>query len=110
MFLRDHAGVEVVRAKSKNGRMHLLSILKELGRREILSVLLEAGSTLNGAALTAGVVNRLFLFYAPKIVGENRAPFALAPKLTPQLLQNVQIHQFGPDFALEARLNDNFPR
>jgi len=106
----QNAGVEVVRAKTKNGRMDLPAVLKELGRREILSVLLEAGPTLNGAALKAGVVHKLFLFYAPKIVGDNRVPFALAPKLAPQLLQNVQIHPFGPDFALEARLNNNFPR
>src|SRR5882762_2302472 len=106
----QNAGVEVVRAKTKNGRMDLPAVLKELGRREILSVLLEAGPTLNGAALTAGIVHKLFLFYAPKIGGENRVPFALAPKLAHQLLQNVQIHQFGPDFALEASLNTNFPR
>lgn len=106
----QNAGVEVVRAKAKNGRMDLPAVLKELGRREILSVLLEAGPTLNGAALTAGVVRKLFLFYAPKIAGENRVPFALAPILAPQHLHDVQIHQFGPDFALEARLNNNFPR
>src|SRR6266446_1452969 len=105
----QNAGVELVRAKSKNGRMDLPAVLKELGRREILSVLLEAGPTLNGAALTAGAVHKLFLFYAPKIAGQNRVPFALAPKLAPQLLQNVQIHQFGPDFALEAHLNSHFP-
>src|SRR6267142_1847660 len=105
-----NAGVEVVRTKAKNGRMDLPAVLKELGRREILSVLLEAGPTLNGAALTAGIVHKLFLFYAPKIAGENRVPFALAPNLAPQLLQNVQIHQFGPDFALEASLNTNFTR
>jgi diaminohydroxyphosphoribosylaminopyrimidine deaminase/5-amino-6-(5-phosphoribosylamino)uracil reductase len=100
----QNAGVEVVRARAKNGRMDLPAVLAELGRREILSVLLEAGSALNGAALVAGLVNKLFLFYAPKIAGENRVPFALAPKLPPPLLQNVQIHQFGPDFALEAYL------
>src|SRR5882672_9255353 len=106
----QNAGVEIVRAKTKNGRMDLPAVLKELGRREILSVLLEAGPALNGAALTAGVVHKLFLFYAPKIAGETRVPFALAPNLGPQPLQNVQIHQFGPDFALEASLNTNFPR
>jgi diaminohydroxyphosphoribosylaminopyrimidine deaminase/5-amino-6-(5-phosphoribosylamino)uracil reductase len=84
----------------------LPAILAELGRREILSVLIEAGSTLNGAALAAGVVHKLFLFYAPKIAGENRVPFALAPKLIHLPLQNVQIHSFGPDFALEASLQN----
>jgi len=106
----QNAGIEIVRMKTKNGQMDLSAVLKELGSRENLSVLLEAGPTLNGAALTAGIVHKLFLFYAPKIAGENHASFALAPKLGPQLLQNVQIHQFGPDFALEAHLGNNFPR
>jgi diaminohydroxyphosphoribosylaminopyrimidine deaminase/5-amino-6-(5-phosphoribosylamino)uracil reductase len=102
----QNAGVELVHAKAKNGRVDLPAILAELGRREILSVLIEAGSTLNGAALAAGVVHKLFLFYAPKIAGENRVPFALAPKLIHLPLQNVQIHSFGPDFALEASLQN----
>lgn len=100
------AGVEILRAPSRNGRIDFESVLAELGRRELLSVLLEAGSTLNGAALAAGIVHKLMLFYAPKIAGENRVPFAVAPKLAPQLLQNVQIHRFGPDFALEAYLKN----
>jgi len=102
----QNAGVEIVRAKTTTGRIDLPAVLDELGRREILSVLLEAGSTLNGTALSAGVVHKLFLFYAPKIAGEDRVPFALAPKLTDLPLQNTQIHQFGPDFALEARLKN----
>ena len=106
----QNAGVEVVRAKAKNGRIDLPTVLKELGRRDILSVLLEAGPTLNGTALTAGVVHKLFLFYAPKIATDNRVPFAVAPKLAPQHLQSIQIHQFGPDLALEAYLSDGFPR
>ena len=105
-----NTGVEVVRAKTKNGRMDLPAVLKELGRREILSALLEAGPTLNGAALIANVVHKLFLLYAPKIAGINRVPLAHAPKLAPPHLQNVQIHQFGPDFALEAMLSEALVR
>jgi len=47
----------------------LKAVLKELGRRETLSVLLEAGPSLNGSALAAKIVDKLFLFYAPKIAG-----------------------------------------
>src|SRR6266571_855720 len=103
------AGVEIVRTKTKNGRVDLCAVLAELGRREILSVMLEAGSLLNGAALAADIVHKLVLFYAPKIAGGTRVPFALAPKLTHSTLQNVQIHQFGPDLAIEAYLRDVFP-
>src|SRR5882724_4477072 len=106
----QNAGVELVRMKAKNSRTDLPAVLKELGRREILSVLLEAGPTLNGAALTAGVVHKLFLFYAPKIAGENRVPFALAPKLNLPPLRNIHTQQFGPDIAIEAYLQDVFKK
>jgi len=98
------AGIELVPTKAKDGRIDLLSVLAELGSREILSVLLEAGPTLNGAALAAGMVHRLFLFYAPKIAGDNRVPLAVASKLNLSPLSNVRTQQFGPDIAIEAYL------
>src|SRR5467141_1218349 len=103
-------GVEVIHAKTKNGRIDLSSVLAELGRREILSVLLEAGPLLNGAALAAGIVHKLLLFYAPTIAGENRVPFALAPKLILPPLRIVRTQQFGPDFAIEAYLQDVYKK
>jgi diaminohydroxyphosphoribosylaminopyrimidine deaminase/5-amino-6-(5-phosphoribosylamino)uracil reductase len=102
----EKAGVEIACVKAKLGRVSLKATLAELGRREILSVVLEAGSTLNGAALTAGVVDKLLLFYAPKIAGDARVPFARAPKLAHRDLQNLRYSQFGPDLAVEGYLHD----
>ncbi len=104
----QNAGVEIVQVKTKNNRIDLQALLAELGRREILSVLLEAGPTLNGAALAAGIVHKLFLFYAPKIAGENTVPFALARKLTLAPPRNIRTQDFGPDIAIEAYLHDVF--
>jgi diaminohydroxyphosphoribosylaminopyrimidine deaminase / 5-amino-6-(5-phosphoribosylamino)uracil reductase len=106
----QNAGVELAQVKSKNGRMDFAAVLAELGRREILSVLLEAGPTLNGAALAAGVVHRLVLFYAPKIAGESTVPFALVANGKSPAFQNVSLHQFGPDFAVEAYLRDVYKK
>jgi diaminohydroxyphosphoribosylaminopyrimidine deaminase/5-amino-6-(5-phosphoribosylamino)uracil reductase len=100
----ERAGVEVVRTVSRNGQINLESVLAELGRREILSVLLEAGPTLNGAALSAGIVHKLFFFYAPKISAETRVPFAIAPNLKLPPLQRLRTQSFGPDIAIEAYL------
>jgi diaminohydroxyphosphoribosylaminopyrimidine deaminase / 5-amino-6-(5-phosphoribosylamino)uracil reductase len=99
-------GVELVHARTLNGRINWEDVLAELGRREILSVMLEAGPTLNGAALAAGIVHKLVLFYAPKIAGENRVPFAIAPKLLLPPLQRQTVKQFGPDIAIEGYLQD----
>jgi len=102
----EKAGVEVMRIASRGGHADLRAALKELGAREILSVLLEAGSQLNGAALAAGMVDKLFLFYAPKVAGGEDVPFARAKKLLLPPLSDVSLHRFGPDFALEGYLSN----
>lgn len=101
-----NAGVEIVAAKTRAGRIDLNAMMKELGKREILSLLLEAGSALNGAALTADVVDKVFLFYAPKLAGDTRVPFATAVKFGHAPLRDVRIQQFGPDFAVEGTLHN----
>ena len=104
----QNGGIEIVQVNAKGGRIELRRVMTELGRREILSVLLEAGPTLNGAALAAGIVHKLFLFYAPKIAAKNTVPFALAPSLALSPLRKVRTQGFGPDIAFEAYLRDAF--
>jgi diaminohydroxyphosphoribosylaminopyrimidine deaminase / 5-amino-6-(5-phosphoribosylamino)uracil reductase len=102
----QRAGIELVRAKTRRGCIDLTAVLAELGRREILSALLEAGPSLNGAALGAGLVHKLVLFYAPKVAGGVGVPFAHAENLHRLPLRNVRVQQFGPDFCIEASLQD----
>jgi diaminohydroxyphosphoribosylaminopyrimidine deaminase/5-amino-6-(5-phosphoribosylamino)uracil reductase len=99
-------GIELVHAKAKRGHIDLNAVLAELGRREILSLLLEAGPTLNGAMLSASVVHKLMLFYAPRLVGDVGVPFAHMRALSHGPLPNLRIEQFGPDIAIEAYLQD----
>jgi len=100
----QNLGVELVQVKRGLPRdLHL--VLRELGRREILSVLLEAGPTLNGTALSAGVVNRMVLFYAPKLAGAAAVPLAHAPDYTFPRLRLRSFQQFGPDLAAEFLLH-----
>jgi diaminohydroxyphosphoribosylaminopyrimidine deaminase/5-amino-6-(5-phosphoribosylamino)uracil reductase len=100
------AGVEIVSTKKRTGHIDLHAVLKELGKREILSALLEAGGALNGAALAADIVDKVFLFYAPRFAGDTRVPFATAKNLKLAPLRALNIHQFGPDFAVEGMLHD----
>jgi diaminohydroxyphosphoribosylaminopyrimidine deaminase/5-amino-6-(5-phosphoribosylamino)uracil reductase len=100
------AGVEIVAVKKRAGRIDLNMVMKELGQRDILSVLLEAGGALNGAALASNIVDEVFLFYAPRFAGETRVPFAMVKNLKHTPLRSLHIHQFGPDFAVEGTLHD----
>jgi diaminohydroxyphosphoribosylaminopyrimidine deaminase/5-amino-6-(5-phosphoribosylamino)uracil reductase len=99
-------GIELVRARAKRGRLDLKAVLTEIGRREMLSVLLEAGPTLNGTALSAALVHKLILFYAPKFAGDVGVPFAHTPVPTRAPLPNVRVEQFGPDVAITAYLQN----
>jgi len=55
-------------------RVDLKAALEELGRREIGSILVEGGGALNGELLQSGLVDRIVLYLAPKIVGGKQAP------------------------------------
>ena len=70
----QNAGVELVATKARNGKVDLAAVIKELGRRDILGVLLEAGPHLNAAAISANLVQKLVLFYAPKLAGDTQVP------------------------------------
>lgn len=95
------AGVELVRLKRNRSGLDLQPVLKELGRREILSVLLEAGPTLNATALSAKLVNRLVLFYAPKLAASSQVPFIKGPMSNQTRFTIRSLSQFGPDVAFE---------
>ena len=99
-------GVEILRARAARRRIDLSEVLRELGKREVLSVLLESGPTLNGAALSAGAVHKLMLFYAPRFAGETGVPFAHLPAPGRTPLPNIRVQQFGSDVAIEAYLQD----
>lgn len=62
-------GVQVVEVDSENDRVNLLKMLSYLGERGVQSLLLEGGATLNHAMLHAGLVDRVMLFLAPKLLG-----------------------------------------
>jgi diaminohydroxyphosphoribosylaminopyrimidine deaminase / 5-amino-6-(5-phosphoribosylamino)uracil reductase len=104
------AGVDVVRLAGRGAQPDLAEAIAELGRREILSVMLEAGAILNSAALAAGIVDKMRVFLAPKVAGFTAKKPGMAS--TParlqamQELQNMTIEKFGPDFAIEGYLRD----
>jgi diaminohydroxyphosphoribosylaminopyrimidine deaminase/5-amino-6-(5-phosphoribosylamino)uracil reductase len=100
------AGVEVVRVPGHGTRPDLGAVIAELGRREILSVLLEAGGTLNSAALDAGIVDKMRLFFAPVVAGSASTPEATERLRVMQYLRNITVKPFGPDFAVEGYFRD----
>jgi diaminohydroxyphosphoribosylaminopyrimidine deaminase/5-amino-6-(5-phosphoribosylamino)uracil reductase len=103
------AGVEIARMPARRGRVDLHAVIRELGRRQMLNVLLEAGAELNGAALQAGIVDKMILFYAPKVMGTGGVPMARIPSrwfAKSPTLTNLSVDRCGPDFVVEGYFHD----
>jgi diaminohydroxyphosphoribosylaminopyrimidine deaminase / 5-amino-6-(5-phosphoribosylamino)uracil reductase len=93
-----------------DGRPDILAIMRRLGEQEITSVMIEGGATVNAAAFASGVVDKLFLYYAPAILGEGATPFTAAPSSTQhsRRLKDIRVHRFGEDVAVEGYLRDPY--
>jgi diaminohydroxyphosphoribosylaminopyrimidine deaminase/5-amino-6-(5-phosphoribosylamino)uracil reductase len=104
----QNAGVEIVRASTWRGRIDLAAVLTELARREMCSILLEAGPTLNGTALAGNFVDKVALFFAPKFAGAALVPLAHFSSPPSLALQRLRLSQFGPDFCVEGYLRDPY--
>jgi len=97
----------------RDGRPDLRVILKRLGELEISSLLVEGGSLVNWSALEAGIVDKVFLYYAPKILGGTGAlPFATGSGFRriseAATVKHIQVHRFGEDFAVEGYIKDPY--
>ncbi len=103
----ERAGVRVWQVAAQAGRTEIESVLRRLGDMNLLSVIVEGGSLANWAVLNSGCVDKVFLYYAPKILGgAESVPLAggegyrrLEEAVT---LEEYFLHRFGPDFAVEG--------
>ena len=105
--------VEQLPSSAPDGRPDIHAILRRLGELEITSVMIEGGSTVNGTVLASGEVDKVFLYYAPKIMArEGSVPFASGAgfrELEKSLqIEHVQLHRFGDDFAVEGYLRNPY--
>lgn len=92
--------------RTEKGRgVSLPAVLRRLGEMDLLSVLMEAGGQLNGAALAAGVVDRITLFYAPVFLGPAGVPLLQEP-IPGTLPGSPVIECIGQDVRIEADLRD----
>ena len=88
-------------------------ILRHLGKLEITSVMIEGGAAVNGTALASGVVDKVFLYYAPKIMASTASvPFAAGAGVhqvnEPLRIKRLHLHRFEEDIAVEGCLRDPY--
>lgn len=100
-------GAIIICVPSRNQRVDLNALMIELGKREIDSILLEGGSELNFAALEAGIVDKLSIFIANKVIGGNSAKtpvggLGISEMSDAMPLDFSSVRKFGDDLLIEA--------
>ncbi len=104
----ERAGVEVVILDGADGRTNLRALVELLAGRQYQSLMFEAGSKVNGAALDSGVVDKIYFYYAPKMFGGLQSlPVAggrgRRRRADAMLFRDLRLHPISRDeFAVEA--------
>jgi diaminohydroxyphosphoribosylaminopyrimidine deaminase/5-amino-6-(5-phosphoribosylamino)uracil reductase len=103
----EELGIEVVPVAASDHHIPIATVLKELGRREISSLLIEGGAEVNFSGLSNLAVDKLILFLAPRILGGRRAVPVVGGKGFPDLDRSVSltfaaVERVGPDLMVEA--------
>jgi len=84
-------GNQVIVAPGRKDYIGLRWLMRELARQEIASVLIEGGSRVVGSALREGIVDKMQIYLAPKIMGDERALSSVMGLKTPHLDQAVRL-------------------
>lgn len=104
----EAAGAEVAVLPVRDERLDPDAVLTLLGRREINEVMLEAGPTLAGAMLRAGLVDELVIYMAPQLLGDQARGLFHLPGLDTMgdrvALTIEDIRAVGPDWRIRARV------
>jgi diaminohydroxyphosphoribosylaminopyrimidine deaminase/5-amino-6-(5-phosphoribosylamino)uracil reductase len=104
----ESAGALVEVLPEGRGRVDLESLLRHLAEQEVNEVLIEAGPTLAGAAVAAGLVDELVLYLAPHLMGDAARGLFHLPGLERMAeripLTLTDVRAVGQDWRLTARL------
>jgi diaminohydroxyphosphoribosylaminopyrimidine deaminase/5-amino-6-(5-phosphoribosylamino)uracil reductase len=104
--LRDR-GAEVVVLPNASGKVELADLVRELGRRALNEIHVEAGFKLNGSLVAAGIVDELLVYIAPKVLGESARGMFNLPGVDrladARRLRLMDVAQVGDDVRLRLR-------
>ena len=112
-LLKRGVRVEQIPRPSPEGHPDLGAVVRHLGEMEITSLMIEGGAMVNWAALASGIVDKVFLYYAPRILaGTGSVPFAAGAGFLhlsdAAQVKSIRLHRFGEDFAVEGYLRDPY--
>ncbi len=106
----ERLGVKVLVIESKKKRVNLNTLMCILGEMNIDSILLEGGGTLNFSALKEGIVDKIQIYIAPKIIGGTLAKTPVEGDGIDKLkdafnIKDIKMTSLGNDIFVEGYLN-----
>ena len=102
------AGVQLIKAE-KDGQVDLEKLMMELGSMEIDSVLVEGGGAIHGSFLTSGLVQKVYCYIAPKMIGGKDALSPVLGKGIEKMsdaveITDVTVQNFGSDICVSGHV------
>lgn len=108
----EQKGCHILGVQEKNGHVDLQHLMELLGQKQIDSILLEGGGTLNWAAVSSGIVRKVQTYISPKLFGgqDAKTPIEGEGVHVPAEaipLKNSHVIQLGEDFLIESEVEQN---
>ncbi len=111
----QQAGMQVVVVENSPRRVSLERLVEALGKRGILSVMIEGGAEINASALREGIVDKVLVFLAPILIGGKSTPTAVGGEGIETLsqalrLREVRVERFDGDILVEGYIDRVAPK
>ena len=105
----EKRGVRILILDSKEGRIDLKACLSRLGEIGMMSLLVEGGSQVNGSFLDEALIDKILLFFSPRLIGDPQAPGIFGGRGVSHLqeaigLKEIRMKKVGEDVFLEGYL------
>lgn len=103
----EAGGATVIHLPGINGKVDLAAMLRDLARREVNELHVEAGHKLNGSLIREGLVDELLVYLAPKLIGQGGGMVSFGPITTLSQALDLEFRstdQIGPDLRILARV------
>lgn len=96
--------VELIKVPDRNG-VDLKALMEILGKMKIDSVLIEGGGSINASSIEAGIVNKIYAYIAPKVIGGKEALSPITGKGIKYMqnaikLKNIKLEKIGNDILV----------
>jgi len=105
----EKRGVHLLTCSAEGDRIDLRSLLRRLGTMGMTSVMVEGGSRVSGSFLDQGLVDKLVLFFSPKVIGDPEALGMFGGKGVADLkdaipVKDLRVRRIGGDILVEGYL------